>query len=121
MTTPQRVSARRSVVVAVEAGPTFLRGETLGDAARRHGMQRGGMGGLLRAAGVQPVGGRYVPAEVNAAVETRHQAPARAELEPHQPDADGNVACGSCWSIAAITEGRVTRCRWCAPAAGWGG
>lgn len=111
MTTPQRVSARRSVV-AVEAGPTFQRGETLGAAARRHGMRRESMGGLLRAAGV--VGRRYDPAQVNAAVEARHQAPAAAGLAPHEPDADGNVSCGPCWAIATVTRGRVTRCRWCA-------
>lgn len=46
------------------------------------------------------------------------EAPARP-ADAHVPDAEGNVACGACWSIATLTRGRVIVCRWCKGAESW--
>lgn len=67
----------------------------------------------MRAAGTTPRGpGRPAPPPTT-------EAPALPTVDAHVPDADGNVACATCWAIATLTRGRVTRCRWCRGAETW--
>lgn len=114
---PDRVSPHR-FVVAARPGPAPARRESINAAAARFGMGPGALASLLDAAGVDRChpGGVEVSA-VAAAVEARQRA--AADDRAHVPDAEGAVACGACWSIAAITNGRQTRCRWCSPTGGW--
>jgi hypothetical protein len=95
---------------------------TLSDLAERHGLRRPALKALLDAAGVRGrKRGRYALGEVDAAVAARkaqESAPPATPpgLAPHEPDADGNVGCATCWSMAFITRGRSTVCRWCVAA-----
>jgi len=118
--------------------------ETIGAASRRHGMPYVKMWRILADAGVFTPGAGVVPPlpveaidrairahrgalQSPSAPSTREPprdatpgaaAPARP-VNAHLADAEGRVACGPCWSIAVITRGRVTTCRWCRGSASW--
>lgn len=110
---PARTSAARSVVGGRPRRSTPT--EMLTEAAARYGKTRRGMRARLDAAGVAPRRtGRYLVAEVDAALKKPEHTPGA-----HLPDAEGRVACGPCWAIAVITRGRVTTCRWCRGSASW--
>ncbi len=113
--------------------------ETLASAARRHGLSTTRVSEILTEAGVyqrvgsnRGKGGLRLPvADVDRAMAAhrrameRPSAPADEPPKPapvpdaHVPDAEGNVACESCWSIAFLTRGRITACRWCRGTARW--
>jgi hypothetical protein len=86
---------------------------------RRDGSNRGKGGLQLRVADVD----RAMRAHLRAVA--KPLAPAVADVNPerpvdaHVPDAEGNVACGTCWAISFLTRGRIRVCRWCRGSASW--
>lgn len=102
--------------------------ETIGAAAKRHGMSYGRVWNILAAAEVFAPGTGVVgalPVEaidraISAHLRARPPAAgAGASRPPHVPDASGAVGCETCWSIAFLTRGRITTCRWCAGRSTW--
>jgi hypothetical protein len=86
---------------------------------RRDGNNRGKGGLQLRVADVDRAMRAHLRAVAKpAAAAVADVAPERSD-DAHVPDAEGNVGCSTCWAIAFLTSGRLTRCRWCRGSASW--